>query len=202
MRSKSTYVIKEKEASSKGIDGGHAHVADETFLGTHVAPILSSKKGSAGVALFFVSLSAFFGAHVPLLEVGLGVVDVVPDDSFVVDFVDSNDKYWEGNTFKQIQLVIKGDIYTNPTTVQEMKDLWTWVETNDFGTMNVLGKVGTTTGTWYDSYTTYLDSITANHFDPSSFYGKRRASKQEQKEATTSSLCFLSLSNLDSFDLR
>ncbi len=128
-----------------------------SFLGTHLAPILSSTAGSILIAVIFIGFSAINASLLGNLDVGLGVTDVVPDDSYVTELVGVMDSHWAGNTLKTIQLVIKGDIYTNADQIAEMHGLWSWVETEDFNTMTVQGRVGMVPGTWYESYMVSLE---------------------------------------------
>lgn len=147
------------------------YVAKPTFLGTHLAPILSNPIGAIGLSVAFIGFATFSLTQVFNLEVGLGVTDVVPDDSYIVDVMDVTAEHWSGDFYKSIQLVFKGDFYTDEAKIVEMKELFNYVETADFKTMTVIGKVGTIYGTWYDDYVEYMVANSLDQFDDSDFYG-------------------------------
>jgi Niemann-Pick C1 protein len=98
------------------------------------------------------------------ISVGLAVTEVVPDDSFVVDYFDLVTEKFD-NPVKLIELSVSNVDYTSSSDVGKLKALFTDIEAEP----KVDSVVGGVFGHWYDHYTSYL---LANGYDAYADFGK------------------------------
>ena len=105
--------------------------------------------------IFFASLAVLSVVLLSKNETGLGVGDVVPDDSYVVDLVETSDKYWGGDAFRVMSLVFVGNHYVDAGKVAKMEEYFEWIE----GRSYVKGNVGMIDGHWYDAFVGYMEEI-------------------------------------------
>ena len=143
----------EGEEGENGEKGGGELAS--TWLGETLTPILVSGAGKVLFPIFFASLAVLSVVLLSKNETGLGVGDVVPDDSYVVDLVETSDKYWGGDAFRVMSLVFVGNHYVDAGKVAKMEEYFEWIE----GRSYVKGNVGMIDGHWYDAFVGYMEEI-------------------------------------------
>jgi len=79
---------------------------------------------------------------------GLSVTDVVPDDSYIVELVETSESHWSGAAYRTMVIVMKGDFYENSEKVAEMEAYFAWLEEREY----IAGIVGMLVSVHIDVY--------------------------------------------------
>ncbi|GMH91711.1 hypothetical protein TL16_g12132 [Triparma laevis f. inornata] len=128
--------------------------------GEILTPFLTSPLGRILVPAICVAFTGMNGYLLTKNGTGLSVTDVVPDDSYVVELVDTTDEFWTGKLTRGLQMVFKGDHYADEARVTEMSEYFTWVEDQWY----IVGVTGATGDHWYGAYTAWLEAKGLNRY--------------------------------------
>jgi len=134
---------------------------ESTKVGEILTPILTSKLARILVPLLFAGLAGINGYATTLNSTGLSVADVVPDDSYIIELTETTDLYWTGKIIRGLQIVFKGDHYSDMEKVADMNEYFDWVQGLDY----IVGTVGGSQSTWYKEYVSYLQSKSLDPYD-------------------------------------
>ena len=88
-------------------------------VGDFIAPILLSTVGRFLIPIVFLAVALFSGLMMSKNTSGLTVSDVVPDDSYITELVDTRQEFWKGDSVRQMAIVMDGNFYSNPEKVDE-----------------------------------------------------------------------------------
>jgi len=155
----------------------------ETKVGRLLTPILTSGAGKIMIPLVFGAWAAASTMMMLKNGVGLTVTDVVPDDSYIAELVETSREHWHGNSYRGMQIVMVGDFYDDEAKVAKMREYFEWLEGRAF----IEGSVGMSEGTWYQHYTGYLDAKGLNRY--SDFHANLSPFLEEFKKFRTEITC-------------
>ncbi|GMH78000.1 hypothetical protein TrST_g10604 [Triparma strigata] len=131
-----------------------------TRAGEMLTPLLTSSLGRMIIPLLCVAFAGANGYFLTLNGTGLSVTDVVPDDSYVVELVETTDEFWTGRLTRGLQMVFKGDHYADEAEVTKMMEYFTWVEDQWY----IVGVTGASSGHWYGAYVAWLEANGLNRY--------------------------------------
>jgi hypothetical protein len=104
------------DASAKEEDDNEVPM---TAIGRILTPILTTPIGKVMIPIVFFSWAAVNTSMMLKNGTGLTVTDVVPDDSYIVDLVETSDEFWDG-AYRGMELVFVGDFYADEAKVAKM----------------------------------------------------------------------------------
>ena len=163
------------ECVEKMADDGFA-----TIIESAVLPVLLNPFGRVAVAVVTVLLGVLTLVYFDqLIGVGLSISEVVPDDSYVINYLDEYSRYWKGTIILPIDVVLKDVDYSDPVHLQQCcynatslqsspESLFYWLENN--ADSHVFGTIGDPTSTWLKTHIASLQALGLDISDSPTFY--------------------------------
>ena len=150
-----------------------------TIIEVAVLPVLLNPFGRVAVAVTTVLFGALTIANLRNIGVGLSPSEVVPDDSYVIEYLDEYSRYWKGTIILPIDVVLKDVDYSDPAQLQQCcynatslqsppESLFYWLE-NDADS-HVFGTIGDPTSTWLKNHIASLQALGLDISDSPTFY--------------------------------
>ncbi|GMH91791.1 hypothetical protein TrST_g1853 [Triparma strigata] len=127
--------------------------AVEHFMYAHYGSFLQYETVQMWVLILFSLSALLLGVMSYFAGVGLTIQNVLPYDSYIIDFVESVDSYFPTN-IDQLGIIVRDLDYTDSTQVSNMFDYFGFVQRYD----RIEGNVGMAPGSWYANYAFYLYS--------------------------------------------
>jgi predicted RND superfamily exporter protein len=147
-------------AEGQPVDGSEDAALKPSWVGEKMTPIITSKLGQILIPLIFGAVAVGSGVAMLQNATGLNVEDVVPDDSYVTEFVGVTDQYWQGELLRSMAFVFKGDFYADEQKVADMYELFEWIQDRE----DILGKMGQNNGHWHEKYVDYLEAASLDPY--------------------------------------
>ncbi|GMH70128.1 hypothetical protein TL16_g05332 [Triparma laevis f. inornata] len=134
--------------------------AVEHFMYAHYGAFLQYETVQMWVLILFSISALILGFMSYFAGVGLTIAQVLPYDSYIIDFVESVDSYFP-TSIDQLRIVVRDLDYTDSDQVSNMFDYFSFVQRYD----GIEGNVGMAQGSWYTNYAYFLYSNDHHIYD-------------------------------------
>ena len=131
----------------------------------YFATFLQYENVQMWVLVLFTVTATTMGCFSYLANSGLSITNVVPYDSYIIDYVNTQDDLFP-SPIHQLSIIVRDLDYTDKEQVSDMLDYFMYVERYD-GTE---GSVGMAAGYWYAHYAAYLNDKSKNIYEDFPYY--------------------------------
>tara|TARA_B110000305_G_scaffold106935_1_gene120313 strand:+ start:193 stop:747 length:555 start_codon:yes stop_codon:yes gene_type:complete len=90
----------------------------EQFMGKFGRAVVHPLSQTFGI-IFFLLLASYMAVSSKDAVVGIAIKDVVPDDSYIVDFFDFMGEHWSGDNTNALQVILKNVNWGDEATVNK-----------------------------------------------------------------------------------
>ncbi|GMI25149.1 hypothetical protein TeGR_g6051, partial [Tetraparma gracilis] len=132
----------------------------EHFMNNRFAPALTNENTQIFIITFTLFCAAILGYFSWVNERGLALIDIVPDDSYIADYIKA-DRASFPQPNNLLTNVVRDVDYTNKEQVADMQAYFRYLESLEDSTT----AVGGITGHWYSYYSLYLFANGYDRFD-------------------------------------